>query len=830
MGSCHPIGSLYENPLNLSASQAEHANFRKTLKDQGCIVYTVREILAKDCEVNVVARVQLEDFAKKCLVYKLVEDENQNIEITENEAYYLSEKYKQEVIEKMDIDQLVEVILTNPTILLKKSEKDTALIVVSYTYQPLVNLVFCRDQQITTSKGIVMGRLSSPIRQAEVEVMKFCFNKLNIPIVGNIVSPGTLEGGDFYSAGSDLSMIGIGLRSNMNAVQQLFDQNLFGTKYVAVVKDFFDQNQQRMHLDTVFNIISPKLCLLLDIIQGKSSPFRRLVDEYFLDFETGKYKLGRHDVEFCDYLKSKEFNIITMTEEMQERYGCNGLNLGRQIFISVDKLSANHISRSPNFKGKIILIDFKNITNMYGSVHCCSQVISRSKSTMNFYDITNFLQSCYNGNISFLNYWIQSGFDINISDYEDKTALHVACIGGHEEIVRILIKNGASINSIDALKRTPLDILYQKNSNEILINLLKINGAKTKQELDQENKINLISHSENLNQNSSNLTLNRFLMICPNKFEINWLKKIEAHFSLISKTEYNRLIHEGGKRFVNSTLVSEISKLHEIFTNQLSLDVYLKSHQIYGQTPDPLFFGDWFSTDKHSTIFIYPMMYNEYDQSREELILFLKSFNQRTIEFRKESAKKLNIKITDNNNVLSESISFPEKINLDSSLLVFKKETNTLLFAHNYNQIELETFKILSQIIGYQFKPLKLSEKVPEWLQKTRMIFSIFSKFNMVCIDAFDEADQKQIMQMLSNEQNIIFEIEQASNFAILGAIEVIKSDGSLNLIISKDAYQVYSKEQISKIESLNYKILIVEISSIEKISGGSLFNLVGSI
>lgn len=55
--------------------------------------------------------------------------------------------------------------------------RDTGL-TASYTFEPLSNLVYTRDQQITTCKGIVMGRLRSQQRQKEVELMRYCFNKL----------------------------------------------------------------------------------------------------------------------------------------------------------------------------------------------------------------------------------------------------------------------------------------------------------------------------------------------------------------------------------------------------------------------------------------------------------------------------------------------------------------------------------------------------------------------------------------------------------------------------------------------------------------------------
>ena len=61
----------------------------------------------------------------------------------------------------------------------------------------------------------------------------------------------------------------------------------------AVVRDDFDRNQDRMHLDCVFSIISDNCCIMLEDIMGIASPTRRLVDEYVRDAATGKYKLGR---------------------------------------------------------------------------------------------------------------------------------------------------------------------------------------------------------------------------------------------------------------------------------------------------------------------------------------------------------------------------------------------------------------------------------------------------------------------------------------------------------------------------------------------------------
>ena len=64
--------------------------------------------------------------------------------------------------------------------------------------------------------------------------------------MGEIEAPGYLEGGDFFPAGRDLALVGIGLRSNFEACHQLMERDLLGTRRLAVVKDQFEQHQVRL--------------------------------------------------------------------------------------------------------------------------------------------------------------------------------------------------------------------------------------------------------------------------------------------------------------------------------------------------------------------------------------------------------------------------------------------------------------------------------------------------------------------------------------------------------------------------------------------------------
>jgi N-dimethylarginine dimethylaminohydrolase len=59
-----------------------------------------------------------------------------------------------------------------------------------------------RAAQVTTCRGIVMGRLRSPQRQLEVELMRFCFNKLGArarPRPGPACGPGAPHPGSSWA-------------------------------------------------------------------------------------------------------------------------------------------------------------------------------------------------------------------------------------------------------------------------------------------------------------------------------------------------------------------------------------------------------------------------------------------------------------------------------------------------------------------------------------------------------------------------------------------------------------------------------------------------------
>jgi len=113
-------------------------------------VLDVRDILILDTDTSVGARLRLEEFAATRLVYQM--DKSCGDRARDGDDYYISNDYKKKVLAAMSADQLADIVMTNPTVTILPSGRDTYF-TAAYSFQPLSNSVFTRDQQVTTRKA-----------------------------------------------------------------------------------------------------------------------------------------------------------------------------------------------------------------------------------------------------------------------------------------------------------------------------------------------------------------------------------------------------------------------------------------------------------------------------------------------------------------------------------------------------------------------------------------------------------------------------------------------------------------------------------------------------
>jgi N-dimethylarginine dimethylaminohydrolase len=81
--------------------------------------------------------------------------------------------------------------------------------------------IYVRDASIVSDRGIVLCRMGKPAREGEPAAQEAAFRALNYPIVGSIVPPGRLEGGDVVWLDRRTIAAGRGYRTNDAGIEQL---------------------------------------------------------------------------------------------------------------------------------------------------------------------------------------------------------------------------------------------------------------------------------------------------------------------------------------------------------------------------------------------------------------------------------------------------------------------------------------------------------------------------------------------------------------------------------------------------------------------------------
>ena len=158
MSMLHPAGSLYKDVTSESLIQKNFQNLKIILKAHGIKTCSVREILSQNRED--LLKLSMETLHYTC-------NESQNDIDDPLFKFYLSDEYKKQTLNKMNNNQLVDIVLTNPFFELKYSKKNTYIETSKISFAPLGNLIYVRDPQIATQKGIVIGRSESDLRKTE---------------------------------------------------------------------------------------------------------------------------------------------------------------------------------------------------------------------------------------------------------------------------------------------------------------------------------------------------------------------------------------------------------------------------------------------------------------------------------------------------------------------------------------------------------------------------------------------------------------------------------------------------------------------------------------
>jgi arginine deiminase len=381
-GVIHPEAALFERAFDVAGAAAEHRACIDLLRKHGARVHTVVGTLLAgtvDERGHAVSGPALDALRELARDFLTVDASALGTEAQAEQA-----RYKQTTLAALHPRELVSIILQCPTVRLRPSLVANTRYAASYEMAPVMNLYFCRDQQITTARGVVVGRMNSEQRRVETKIMGFVLRKLGIRPIYEVTGEGRLEGGDFLPCG-DTALIGQGLRTNAEGVRQLLEARVFGVPRVAVVKDPW-KNQDQMHLDTYFNILGPSQAVLVEermdvrdksgaVIQPARPDRRCKVDVYLL--ENGQYRRTGVDLDFQAFLENElGFRLTPVSSQDQLKYAINFLCLDPERILGVSGASRQYLARLKGIAAT--WMDFSNLTGGYGAAHCCTQVLHRA--------------------------------------------------------------------------------------------------------------------------------------------------------------------------------------------------------------------------------------------------------------------------------------------------------------------------------------------------------------------------------------------------------------------------------------------------------------------
>jgi len=169
--------------------------------------------------------------------------------------------------------------------------------------------MYCRDASIATDFGMILCNMGKKERLPEPEVQKKFFIENNIPILGEINSPGTLEGGDVAWLDQNTLAVGHTYRTNDEGIRQLkaLLEPHGVTIYVVSLPHYKGENDV-FHLMSIFSPVGPKLAVVY-------SPLMPIT--------------------FRNELLDRAYELIEVPDEEFESMGCNVLAIESKNCIMV---------------------------------------------------------------------------------------------------------------------------------------------------------------------------------------------------------------------------------------------------------------------------------------------------------------------------------------------------------------------------------------------------------------------------------------------------------------------------------------------------------------
>jgi len=171
--------------------------------------------------------------------------------------------------------------------------------------------IYTHDPCIISNSGVILSNMGKKDRQTEPEAIASYFNSINIPILGQIKSPGTLEGGDVVWIDERTVAVGEGYRTNAEGIRQL--------------KSLLKSDVDKVITAPLPHWTGPADCLHL---MSNVSP---------IDHDLYLVYSKLLPVSFREYLLERGIKLVEVPDEEYDSMGCNVLAVSPRKVIMINK-------------------------------------------------------------------------------------------------------------------------------------------------------------------------------------------------------------------------------------------------------------------------------------------------------------------------------------------------------------------------------------------------------------------------------------------------------------------------------------------------------------
>ncbi|PHN06789.1 dimethylarginine dimethylaminohydrolase family protein [Flavilitoribacter nigricans] len=170
--------------------------------------------------------------------------------------------------------------------------------------------VYCRDAAIATDAGMILCNMGKIARRHEPRALGDAFERLGIPVLGAIRSPGTLEGGDVAWLDAQTLAVGYTYRTNLEGIAQL--EALLQPQGVQVLRvdlPHYRGPDDVFHLMSIFSPVAEDLAVVYSPLMP---------------------------VAFREELIRRQVRLVEVPEGEFDSMGCNVLALAPRLCLMVE--------------------------------------------------------------------------------------------------------------------------------------------------------------------------------------------------------------------------------------------------------------------------------------------------------------------------------------------------------------------------------------------------------------------------------------------------------------------------------------------------------------